>query len=83
MRSRFLPEAVLFLLLGFSVVSWAVIFTKRRQIRRAEVESERFIDIFWDAKNLATIQTASGGIPRTCRMRSGRSCGRRCRSRRG
>ena len=52
-------QAVLFLLLGFSVVSWAVIFTKRRQIRRAEVESERFIDIFWDAKNLTAINTAS------------------------
>src|SRR5437867_4299071 len=27
--------------------------------RRARRQSERFIDIFWDAKNLATIQTAS------------------------
>jgi len=52
-------QAVLVLLLGFSVVSWAIIFTKRRQIRRAERESDRFIDIFWDAKNLTTINTAS------------------------
>jgi biopolymer transport protein TolQ len=52
-------QSVLVLLLGFSVVSWAIIFTKRRQIRRAERESERFIDIFWDAKNLTTINTAS------------------------
>ena len=52
-------QGVLFLLLGFSVVSWAIIFTKRRQIRRAERESERFIDIFWDAKNLTAINTAS------------------------
>ncbi len=52
-------QAVLFLLLGFSVVSWAVIFTKSRQMRRAERESERFIDIFWDAKNLTAINTAS------------------------
>src|SRR5438046_10546652 len=52
-------QAVLFLLLGFSGVSWAVIFTKRRQIRRAGVESERFIAIFWHPRNLPAINTAS------------------------
>ncbi len=52
-------QAVLFLLLGFSVLSWAIVFTKARQMRRAERESERFIDIFWDAKNLTAINTAS------------------------
>ena len=52
-------QAVLLLLVGFSIASWAIIFTKRRQIRRAERESERFIDIFWDAKNLTAINTAS------------------------
>jgi biopolymer transport protein TolQ len=52
-------QLVLFVLLGFSVASWAIIFTKRRQVRRAERESERFIDIFWDAKNLTAINTAS------------------------
>jgi len=52
-------QLVLLLLLGFSVMSWAIIFTKRRQLRRAERESERFIDIFWDAKNLTAINTAS------------------------
>lgn len=52
-------QLVLLLLLGFSVASWAIIFTKRRQVRRAERESERFIDIFWDAKNLTAINTAS------------------------
>jgi biopolymer transport protein TolQ len=52
-------QLVLLLLLGFSVASWAIIFAKRRQVRRAERESERFIDIFWDAKNLTAINTAS------------------------
>lgn len=52
-------QLVLLLLIGFSVASWAIIFTKRRQVRRAERESERFIDIFWDAKNLTAINTAS------------------------
>jgi biopolymer transport protein TolQ len=52
-------QLVLLLLLAFSMASWAIIFTKRRQVRRAERESERFIDIFWDAKNLTAINTAS------------------------
>jgi biopolymer transport protein TolQ len=52
-------QGVLLILLGFSIVSWAIIFTKRRQMRRAERESDRFIDIFWDAKNLTTINTTS------------------------
>jgi len=52
-------QGVLFLLLAFSIVSWAIIFTKLRQMRRAERESERFIDIFWDAKNLTAINSAS------------------------
>jgi biopolymer transport protein TolQ len=52
-------QLVLLLLLGFSVASWTIIFTKRRQVRHAERESDRFIDIFWDAKNLTAINTAS------------------------
>jgi biopolymer transport protein TolQ len=52
-------QGVLLILLGFSVVSWAIIFTKRQQMRRAERESDRFIDIFWDAKNLSAINTTS------------------------
>jgi biopolymer transport protein TolQ len=52
-------QGVLLLLLAFSVVSWAIIFNKWRQMRRAERESDRFIDIFWDAKNLTAINTAS------------------------
>jgi biopolymer transport protein TolQ len=52
-------QLVLMLLIGFSVVSWAIIFMKRIQMRRAEKQSDRFIDIFWDAKNLTAINTAS------------------------
>jgi biopolymer transport protein TolQ len=52
-------QLVLLLLIGFSVLSWAIIFMKRMQMRRAERQSERFTDIFWDAKNLSAINTAS------------------------
>ncbi len=52
-------QLVLVMLIGFSVVSWAIIFMKRMEIRRAERQSDRFIEIFWDAKNLSAINTAS------------------------
>jgi len=52
-------RAVLFILVAFSVGCWGIALAKGVEMRRARRQSERFIDIFWDAKNLATIQTAS------------------------
>ena len=47
------------LLILFSVTSWAIIAQKFRQIRRAKRESEKFIEIFWDRRNLSSIHDAS------------------------
>src|ERR1700687_4681049 len=52
-------SVVLWLLVAFSVGSWGIILYKLVQISRARRESERFIAIFWDSKNLAAIHTAS------------------------
>lgn len=52
-------QAVLYLLILFSVLSWGIIFYKARQVRVARNQSARFTDIFWDTKNLTTIHTAS------------------------
>ena len=52
-------QSVLYLLIFFSVVSWAIIGWKWLQLRRARRESERFTTIFWETKNLASIHTAS------------------------
>jgi biopolymer transport protein TolQ len=52
-------QGVLFLLLVFSVVSWGIVLYKFRQIRQARRESDRFTEVFWDAKNLAAINAAS------------------------
>src|SRR5439155_19738893 len=51
-------RAVLLILLAFSVCCWSIALAKSVEIRRARRQSERFIDIFWDAKNLPTIQPA-------------------------
>ncbi|MFI5042671.1 MAG: protein TolQ [Acidimicrobiales bacterium] len=55
-------RAVLFILIGYSVGCWGIALAKTLEMRRARRQSERFIDIFWDAKNLGTIHTASGDL---------------------
>jgi len=52
-------QGVLYLLILFSVLSWGIIFYKFRQIRIARRQSRRFIETFWETKNLTTIHTAS------------------------
>lgn len=52
-------QFVLYVLILFSVFSWGIIFYKLRQVRVARRQSARFIEIFWDTKNLTTIHTAS------------------------
>ena len=57
--SSLIVQGVLYLLILFSVVSWGIIFYKYRQVRTAKNESERFVGIFWESRNLASIHDAS------------------------
>jgi biopolymer transport protein TolQ len=57
--SGLVVQAILYLLVLFSVVSWGIIAHKYRQIRRAKRESEKFIEIFWERRNLSSIHDAS------------------------
>ncbi len=52
-------QFVLYILISFSVISWGILFYKLRQVRTARRQSERFIEMFWDTKNLTNIHTAS------------------------
>jgi len=52
-------QGVLYVLLFFSVVSWGIIIYKLRRLRVARRESEQFIEVFWESKNLSAIQAAS------------------------
>jgi biopolymer transport protein TolQ len=58
-ESGLVVQAILYLLILFSVASWAIIAQKFRQIRRAKRESEKFIEIFWERRNLSSIHEAS------------------------
>ncbi len=57
--SSLIVQGVLYLLILFSVVSWGIIFYKYRQVRTAKSESERFVEIFWESRNLASIHDSS------------------------
>ncbi len=52
-------KLVLFILLGFSVTSWAIIFLKFRYFRNARQETVYFLDLFWESSELANIHKES------------------------
>jgi biopolymer transport protein TolQ len=54
--------AVLLLLLGASAVSWAIIAKKWLQIRRAQDESVKFLETFWQSKRLDAIYQAAESL---------------------
>lgn len=55
-----LVQLCLLILLIFSVVCWAIIIAKHRQLKKAESRSQRFYEVFWSAKKLEDV-TARGG----------------------
>jgi len=48
-------KLVLLVLLFFSVVSWAIIFFKFRMLRKADVETDQFLKVFWAKKDLSAL----------------------------
>jgi biopolymer transport protein TolQ len=57
--SGWVVRLVLLLLVAASVATWGIALAKGREMRRARRQSARFIDVFWEAKNLAAIQAAT------------------------
>ena len=53
---------VLVLLLGASAVCWAIIVRKWLQIRRAQDESVKFLETFWQSKRLDAIYQAAEAL---------------------
>ena len=52
-------QVVMLLLLGFSIISWAIIAYKWKMLRKAYQQSEEFLDSFWASKRLDTIYQKS------------------------
>ena len=55
MGASILVQIVLFLLLAASFISWSIIFTKRRLIRRSRAASDEFEASFWSGGDLNTL----------------------------
>ena len=55
LQASVLAQVVLLLLVGASVFSWAVIFSKRKLLSKASNEAEQFEDRFWSGGNLADL----------------------------
>ena len=49
---------VLWILLLFSIISWAIIFVKFRLLQKAKRETESFLDLFWENSELKKIYQA-------------------------
>ena len=61
--SGIVVQIVLYSLITFSIASWGVILYKHRQVRAARKQSEKFIKLFWEIKNLTTIHATSQDLP--------------------
>ena len=48
-------KGVLFLLFSFSVLSWGIIFSKYKLVRKAKRESDDFLEYFWKNKELSSV----------------------------
>lgn len=53
-------KMVMLILLIFSVVSWAIVFTKFRMYGRIATASGDFLDVFWSSKTLNDAYDAAG-----------------------
>ena len=47
-QAGWVVQLVLLTLVGFSIVSWALIYTKWRELRRANQDSEAFLEVYHD-----------------------------------
>lgn len=59
LEASIIVQIVLLVLLFFSVFSWAVIFFKRKTLRTAAAQSEKFLSIFRKSRNLMEVNDAS------------------------
>ena len=60
--SGWVVRLVLITLVGCSIGCWGIAMAKSLEMRRAGQQSERFIEVFWDEKNLAGIQSVSSDL---------------------
>ena len=63
MDANLVMQLTLILLIVFSIVSWAIIGSKYRQLKQAKNRSAKFFSSFWHAKSIEAI-AGKGGVRR-------------------
>jgi biopolymer transport protein TolQ len=57
--------SVLIMLVSLSVMTWAIILFKYLQLRRAQAETDEFLDYFWEAKNFESAAETARELSRS------------------
>lgn len=55
LHANLVVQITLLLLIIFSIVSWAIIGSKHSQLKKAKTRSEKFYQLFWQAKSIDAI----------------------------
>ncbi len=74
LSASIITQAVLIVLLLFSLVSWAIIFQKFLLFRRAAAENGKFLSFYWKVEHLIELRKAAMGLklsPVACVFLSG------------
>src|SRR5690606_31786131 len=50
--ARTVVQLTLLLIVIIAVLSWTIIFYKRKEIQKVKAENVKFLDFFWEAKSL-------------------------------
>jgi len=57
-----MAKLILALLIGFSLASWAIMIWKQIQVRRAERQTDRFLDVFRKSSRFSEVNHAAPGL---------------------
>ena len=55
LHANIVVQLTLLLLVIFSVISWAIIGSKHRQLKRSKTRSDKFYQMFWQAKTIDAV----------------------------
>lgn len=64
-HTGFVVQMVLLLLIVLSVLTWAIIFFKTWQLKRAIRQTDEFLDHFWQSKNFDSAAEAARGLEKS------------------
>ncbi len=56
-------QLTLAILIALSVISWSIIFSKRKTLKNLRAENQKFLDHFWDANSLDEISRTAKRFP--------------------